>query len=261
MLFAVTQVSANPPGVPVPEPGPLSCTTQPGGDFLITAITGQSSPPLPGTFPIPATRESITPCQTVDTCFDYGYNITSPTGLNVSTTVFAISADQNLDSTNPTASVSPPGVGDTTTKFLAGAVHEYTVGFSSSSTKSATAHILITPPSAARITTVLVKSGSKTESCLIAGPGVPGNPFAPVPAKQDIVCAGGKCTCHLTFDSLGNLQTVTTDTPCTAASVSVCVSTDGGQTCQPAQSYEQITSGTGTCTTYPTKPVATTVCF
>ncbi len=165
-LLVATHVSAHfPAGVPVTPPGPFVCTTT---NFKVEAILGPS-----GEFPVDA------PCLSHpgQTCADYGYKISSlsTTGPNVDHTVFANSADQDLDRTAPTSFVSVPGAGDNTTNFLKDADHEYAVRFNSSNTKSVEAHMFIVGPSTPRISSVLIRSGTKiTESCLIAGVGVVG---------------------------------------------------------------------------------------
>src|SRR5262249_54120834 len=209
VLFAATQVSANPTGVPVAEPGPFSCggsgsPTMP--DFTITAIRGPNNE-----FPIVVACNPTGPNASRD-CADYGYTITPTSNLNINHTTVAVSADQDLDGTSPTppaAKISPPGAGDQTSGFLAKAFHEYTVRFNSLN-KDRTAHIFIVGPSAARITTLLVGGTASTdESCLIAGPGVGVAPFKPITTEQTVTCAGGKCTCELTFDAANNITSVT----------------------------------------------------
>ena len=71
------------------------------------------------------------------------------------------------------------------------------------------------------------------------------------------------CTCEITNDAAGNIASVTTSTPdCTATLTDVVVKIEvqGAIEEQPVKHFESITSGTGTCTTYPTKPKATTIC-
>jgi hypothetical protein len=115
------------------------------------------------------------------------------------------------------------------------------------------------------MTTVVVRHGNTSESCLIAGPGggTQLDPFKPVTITQSVLCAGGGCTCEITNDAAGNIESVTTSTPdCTATLTDVVVKIEvqGAIEEQPVKHFESITSGTGTCTTYPTKPKATTVC-
>jgi hypothetical protein len=161
--------------------------------------------------------------------------------------------------------VSSLGVGDNS-GFLARAQHEYTVRFNSGVTKSAEAHLIMVAPSTARMTTVLVRHGGTNESCLIAGPGGGAqlDPFKPLTQAQAVLCAGGGCTCHITNDAAGNIASVTTDTPeCTTQLTDVVVKIEVQPNVveeQAVKHFESITSGGGTCTTWPTKPKATTIC-
>jgi hypothetical protein len=178
--------------------------------------------------------------------------------------VFAVPADQDTDRTSPTAVVSTLGVGDNA-GFLVNAKHQYTVRFNSGTTKSAEAHLFMVTPSTARMTTVVVRHGNTSESCLIAGPGggTQLDPFKPVTITQAVLCAGGGCMCHITNDAAGNIESVTTDPPCTATLTDVVVKIEVAPNVveeQPVKHFESITSVGSTCTTYPTKPKATTIC-
>lgn len=203
-LFTLTEVRANPAGVPVAQPGPLSCTT---ANFKIDAVLGPNDE-----FPIPA------PCIiNGGGCSEYRYTVTKLGSKNLDHIVFAVSADQDLDSAGPSAFVTPPGPGDSATGFLANARHEYPVRVNP--TPQIPASIVITGSSSPRISTALVRSGAKNfESCLIAGPGVAGDPFQPIFREQLVLVAGGKCVAHLFFDASGDLVNVTTDPPCVAGS-------------------------------------------
>lgn len=244
-LFTATEVRANPTGVPVAQPVPLSCTTV---NFRIDAILGPN-----GEFPIPVTCVN-NPGLPDLSCADYGYNISSNT-KNVDHTVIAVSADQDLDSTSPAAFVSAPGAGDKVTGFLKNARHEYTVRFNSSKTKSVQAHVFIVGPSSPRISSVLVRSGNNdddgggiSQSCLIAGPGVAGDPFQPISLTQTVMAAGGKCVVELIFDNNGNLADIHTDTPgCEMGQGNVMIN---GEPLQNNTSPNGITFGDGTTTCY-----------
>jgi hypothetical protein len=244
--------SANPPGVPVSESPPLSCTTS-GGNFLIKAGDPFSPSFCVGTFP------AAVPC-TTGTCTEYCYSITSLTGLNPDHAVFAVSASQDLFSAAPTATVFSPGVGENTTGFLAAAFHEYAIRFDSSGTKSAAARITISGQSKSRIGTVLIRSGAKTlESCLIATPGITGDQFQPTFSSQTALVAGGKCTAHLSFDGNGNLVNVTTEPPCVTKDDPNADVLVNGTPLRNNTSPFGITFGNGTSTCYgppvPTKPL------
>lgn len=246
ILFTVTEIRAHfPNGVPVPLPAPLSCITLPGGNWQIDAITGVN-----GEFPV-----SI-PCSSAHAgklCAKYDYTITSLQGKSIAHTVVAISADQDLDSTNPSADVANPGDGDSATDFLKYARHEYAVRFNPNASVFSPS-IVIVEPTFSRISTILVTKGNTKESCLIAGPGAFRDIFQPVTTTQTVSCAAGQCTCVLTFGPDGTITAVTspdcgtTQTPLTVNG-------------EPLQFFgnQGITIGTGTQTCYPTKPIPTCV--
>lgn len=190
---AVASGSGTPPSgatPPVPESPPLSCST---ANF---SVTSSPTPATCGTGP----------------CTDYGYAISSST-KNISSTVFAVSATQLTVETAPAAYVGLPGQGDGPTDFLEWAQHEYTVRFNANYTKSFEAHIRVAGSSKPRVGTVLIKSGSSYESCLIATPGIAGDTFQPVFQSQTVTLAGGKCTATLVFDSNGDVSDIINPTP------------------------------------------------
>ena len=203
-LFMVGEASSNPPLVPVP-PAPLSCTT-PSGGWTITLVSNSMTGPIP--FPVPC----LAAANSGNTCSNYKYNVVGPTPDHV---VFAISADQDLDTVRVNSSVvnnpsvTPPGSlsGDQPTGFLFLAQHEYPVRVNPTGNPPNT-EFLIVGRSAPRISTVLVKKGKLLESCLIAGPGVPGDAFQPVFQSQRALVAGGKCLVDLVFDGNGNVVDV-----------------------------------------------------
>ena len=219
-LCAATEIRANPSGVPVTEPGPTSCTTLNGtGNFTITAELGPN-----GEFPQVVACSN--PVNAGKQCALYAYDISSPS-KNVDHTVFAVSADQNLDSTNPISpptGVNPPGVGDNATGFLVFADHEYTVAFNAAGSKRTHVEMVIVGPSAARITTMLVRSGTKiTEHCLIAGPGVasftqPITPLACVKLDQN---TSMRITRGANYCATGPVQFFTHSTDCTGTPIQV----------------------------------------
>lgn len=245
MLLTATGIRAHfPNGVPVPLPAPLSCITLPDGNWRIDAIESN------GEFPIPV------PCSANEhagkQCAEYSYTVTSLLGKSPDHVVFAVSADQDLDSAGPSANVQPPGPGDTTTGFLENARHEYPVRVNP--TPQIPASIVIVGPTSPRISTVLVRKGKISESCLIAGPGVPLDQFAPRTTTQTVSCAAGQCTCVLTFGPDGTITAVTSpdcDTTQTPLTVNG----------EPLQFFgnQGITIGSGTSTCYPTKPIPTCV--
>lgn len=240
-LFAVTEVGAHsgggsgvPPGdVPVAEPGPLSCTTT-KGNFRFTAVQVNNQ------FPVPV------PCVNPNNeCSEYRYTLTKLGSKNADHVVFAVSADLAVDSASPSATVTPPGPGDSATDFLENEYHQYPVRINP--TTHTPAKIVTKGASSPRISTVLVKSGSKFESCLIAGPGVPVGQFTAVALTQDQLVAGGKCVAHLVYDAAGNIIDVQTEPPCTVTTGDVFIN---GEKLQDNRSPNGITHGTNTCTTY-----------
>jgi hypothetical protein len=254
-LFAVTEVRANPMGVPVATPAPLQCTT-PGGGWTITAVQGPS-----GEFPVEVS--CTLPDHNGKRCFLYKYSISAPGGTP-SHVVFSVSADHDLDYAYPTSAVTPPGTasGDSSTGFLAYAQHEYPVRVNA--TPAIPAEIAVVGPSSPRISTVLVQKGKTRQSCLIAGPGVmSGSPFAPIVTSQSQVAAGGKCEVDLIYDTAGNVIDVQlasgADPGCTLTVGPVFID---GEELKDNRSPTGITHGSNTCTTYgpPTPSPSRTVC-
>lgn len=197
-----TGVTANPPGVPVGDP-PLSCTTVDskggGNNYQVEAIAPN------GEFPV------TVPCPTDpgQKCADYGYNISSPSGKKISQSLFSVSADQELDSASPApAYVAEPGDGDSTTDFLKYARHEYPVRLNAND-DALEAHIYIKGGSSSRVSTAYIRGGKLDESCLIAGPGVAGNPFTPKTVSKDVVAVGGKCEAKLHYNGKGEVVNIT----------------------------------------------------
>lgn len=259
MLCMAVEARANPSGVPVPQPVPTTCTTP---SFTITAKVGPNNE-------FPQAVPCNSPSNAGKQCAKYVYDISSL--KNIARTVVAVAADQDLDSTNPASpptGVYPPGAGDPATKFLANAVHEYAVAFTANSSKSTRVEVIIVGPSTARLSTILVKGAGSTpsssskkdergessgggeqkvESCLIAGPGVPGDPFQPMSVTKTDVVAGGKCVARLIYDGNGKLVNVTTDPPCVTYSGPVSVN---GQPLQNNTGPTGITFGNGTTTCY-----------
>lgn len=184
--------------VPFTDPAPLVCTTT---NFSVEAITGAN-----GEFPIPV------PCDTLDLakgCSDYGYRLNSPTFTKADHVLFAVSADQKVYATYPSATVTlPPGTGDRPTAFLINAKHEYPVRFNSNGTVYE-GHIYIKGSSSPRLSTALIKSGKTYESCLIAGPGIVGDPWQPRTLVENTVAAGGKCEITKHYDGNGRLVNIT----------------------------------------------------
>jgi hypothetical protein len=207
-IFSVG-ATANPPGVPVGAP-PLSCTTVSskgsGGNYSVEAILGPN-----GEFPAQAQCNG-------QACSDYGYKVSSLLGTTISQSLFAVSADQDLYSTDPSSFVAGLGDGDSTTAFLKYARHEYPIRFNSNATVFE-GHIYILGSSSPRIGTAYIRGGKVDESCLIAGPGVEGNPFVQQSVQKTVVAAGGKCQVTLHYNNKNEVTNITdlvslTSTPC-----------------------------------------------
>lgn len=199
-----TGATANPPGVPVGDP-PLSCVTVDsrggGNNYSVTAILGTN-----GEFPAVKPCDSNDPSQGM--CSDYGYTITSLSGVTISHSLFAVSSDQDLYSTDPSSFVASPGDGDSTTDFLKYAEHEYPVRFNERAS-TFDAHIYIKGSSSPRIGTAFIQGGKIDETCLIAGPGIEGNPFVQKAVSKQVVAAGGKCKATLHYNSKNEVVSIT----------------------------------------------------
>jgi hypothetical protein len=236
--------------VPFTDSAPLVCET---ANFTVVADV------VNGAFP------GTAPCTlSTGTCSDYGYTITSRTGANIDHTLIAVSADQEVDHTEPNSTISlPPGSGDSTTGFLKYAMHEYPIRFNSNGT-TYNANVYIKGRSSPRLSTVLIKSGKVYESCLIAGPGVAGDPFQPVTQFESVVVAGGKCPVTKIFDANGNLASIELD-PNAPSNCYVGNPTEvkiNGETLRNNTSKDGITFGDNTTTCYgpPTPKTPYCVC-
>ncbi len=240
--------AANPPGVPVADPVPLSCTTVNSGgggnNYLVQAMVGQNDE-----FPV-AVQCPTDPSQM---CADYGYMTTSLSGVTISHSLFAVSADQNLDSASPApASVGNLGAGDSTTGFLKYTRHEYPIRFNSNATK-VESHIYIKGISSARSSTAYIRGGKVDESCLIAGPGAPANPWAPSTVSKAVVAAGGKCAATLNYGPNGDVIGITLPpgSPCFAGKIPPgAKAVIGNEPIQYVNAPDGITFGNGTTTVY-----------
>jgi hypothetical protein len=233
--------TANPPGVPVADPTPLSCAT---ANYAVTAITGAN-----GEFPV----EVQCPTDPTQMCADYGYTMGAGSAATISQTLFAISADQELDSTNPPANIADLGAGDSTTGFLKYTQHEYPIRFNSSQTKSVETHIYIKGISSARSTTAYIRGGKIDESCLIAGPGIPRSKWTPITYNKTVVAAGGQCAAYLHYNGKGDLVNITLppDSTCFAGKIPPgAQAVIGGEPIQDVNAPDGITFGTGTTTVY-----------
>ena len=243
---------ANPPGVPVGE-APLSCTTvnsRGGGDnYLVEAITGTN-----GEYPL------IVDCpnEPGKKCSDYGYKVTQIGGETISQSLFAISADLELDSADPApANIGELGDGDSLTGFLQYTRHEYPIRFNAKG-DTIKAHIFIKNTSAPRIGTAYIRGGKIDESCLIAGPGVPGNPWVPTTSTETVVAVGGKCEATLHYSGNGKLINISLPVGSTCYAGKVpdgAVAAIGGEPIQNVNGIANgrdvpVTFGTGTTTVY-----------
>jgi len=185
---------------------PMSCTT-------VDTKSGKSSysvtanPGVNGEFP------AQVPCNPDDpsegTCSDYAYTISSLDGsTTISHTLFAASVDQEFHSASPNADVAPPGEGDSSTGFLKYSAHEYAIRFNENAT-TYNASIYMKGPSSPQLSTAYVVGGKIHESCAIAGPGIPGNPFVQQAVSQQVVAAGGKCNATLHYNSKNEVVNIT----------------------------------------------------
>lgn len=232
--------SASGQTVPVAETPPTSCTT-PTFSVSVQVNQGVANPAQCG----------------AQACDEYVYTVTSAS-YSIDHTVVAVSASQKVLSTLPGSTIAPLGVGDSATGFLKYADHEYPVRFNCSAGKSEVAKMYLPAGSKPRIGTVLVRSGTKkTESCLIATPGVaPTNPqFQPVYVTQKLLVAGGKCIADLIYDQTGQLVDVqlaaeNTNPDCRAGQPSDGVVLVNGEPLQNNVSPLGITFGTNTTTCY-----------
>jgi hypothetical protein len=239
--------TANPPGVPVEDPAPLSCMTP---NYAITAVTGTD-----GSFPV------TQPCDPNDatkgTCSLYGYRVSSRSGATISQSLFAVSADQDLYATytlpnGTSAFVANPGEGDSTTGFLKYAQHEYSVRFNANSTVFE-GYIVINGGSSPRIGTAFIRGGKLNESCLIAGPGIATNPFTPQTVAKSVVAAGGKCAATLNYNSAGKLTGISLPpgSPCFSGRLPAGAKyVIGDEPIQDVSAPDGITFGSGTTTVY-----------
>ena len=231
-----------PAGVPVATPAPLSCTT-PSGGWTISLVSNSPG----GAIPYAA------PCvgNTGKTCSVYKYTISGDT--TASHFLFTASADMDLDALNPgnTSSAAVPGAGDSTTGYLTLAKHEYPIRLNP--TPGIPVELWFVGRSKPRLSTVVVKKGGLTESCLIAGPGVGvvSDPFQPTTLTQTVLAAGGKCVANLVYDAAGNVVNVTTNTPgCSVGSPSGGTLMINGAPLKNNTSPHGITFGNGTTTCY-----------
>jgi len=246
--------TANPPGVPVADPTPLSCAT---ANYTVTAITGVN-----GEFPVAVQCVS----DSNQVCADYGYTmqVNAGSAATISQTLFAISADLDFDSSNPSpANIAALGAGDSTTGFLKYTKHEYPIRFNSSQTKSVETHIYLKGISSARSTTAYIRGGKIDESCLIAGPGVPRSQWTPLTANKTVVATGGKCAGTLHYNGKGEVVNITNVTPMVPGATCYAGKPEappepgqkvkfviGEEPIQDVNAPDGITFGTGTTTLY-----------
>ncbi len=238
-LFVAGAAISFPLGVPVLNTTPLSCTT-PSGAWTVSLVSNST-----GSIPY------ATPCVSSGNlgkiCSTYRYMITgSSTPDHV---LVNASADQDLDSLNSGSSVSSPGVGDSKTAYLKYAQHEYPITLNP--TPGAPLDVAFVGPSQPRMSTVVVSKGRTTESCLIAGPGIPRDPFLPRFLSQTALVAGGKCEVNLTFDTAGNVIDVNpaAGSSCIKYEGPVNVNVNGGPLRNNTGPHG-ITFGNGTTTCY-----------
>jgi hypothetical protein len=132
--------------------------------------------------------------------------------MTIDFTEVSVSVTQALNAalgTGSTVTVIQPAFGSSS-DFLEGALHEYTVRFDHNpNTKTpASLKIFINGSSTPRVGTVQLKGATK-QRCLIATPGTAAvNTFQPTFTTQEVILAGGKCKATLALDSLGNVADI-----------------------------------------------------
>jgi hypothetical protein len=202
-FLAAADAGAYPTGVPVVSPAPLACPND-STTGSTWSITLQSN--TPGG-PIPYSEQ----CQNnPGTCSTYEYKISTPIADHV---YVAVSSDQNLDHTVPGENagvrVFPPTIGTGPSEnFLQYAAHEYAIELTPTGSWDGVLKISVVGASVPRISTVLMAKGKTKQPCLIAGPGVAGDHFQPVPTSETVVVSGGKCKVIKVFDAAGKLTRI-----------------------------------------------------
>jgi hypothetical protein len=197
-MSAIAGAGFVPSGVPVADQAPLSCTT---ANFDVVANAGPN-----GNFPVNK------PCDSLDAtqgqCSEYYYTVTSPTSATISQSILTISANQEIYDVDATgANPSVPGTlgdGDSKTGVLEHVKHDYPIRMNAQG-DTVEARILIKGISSPKHSTMVVTGGKITESCIIAGPGVPGDVFAQTSMSKEVVAAGGKCPAKLFTNPKGEV--------------------------------------------------------
>ena len=235
---------------------PLSCTAQIGNSDTVTVEAGLTSL---GTVPYPQTVPCVDSAgnPTSGLCSEYNLKFTYSSNPNHS--FASLSTDLDLYFCDPSCAVeSTPTAGDSTTGIGANVAEQRTIRFNSNA--SVLFARIITEKSAARAGTGGGRIGKITGACLVSGPGVPGNQFSAISVTQTQLVAGGQCLALLTYDALGNLIDVTTDTPgCFVSTDPVLVN---GEPLRDNRNPNGITHGNGTCTTWgpPIPSPSRTIC-
>ncbi|HEY7674727.1 MAG TPA: hypothetical protein VH867_05820 [Burkholderiales bacterium] len=189
--------------------------------------------------------------------------------MTIDFTEVSVSVTQALNAalgTGSTVTVIQPAFGSSS-DFLEGALHEYTVRFDHSpNTKTpGLLQIFINGKSKPRVGTIQLKGATK-QRCLIATPGTaPDNTFQPVFTTQEVILAGGKCKATLVLDAGGNVADIVNpmaippyegpcivDSPTAETNFQISVN---GSPLQNNSGIHGITFGTGTTTCYgPPRP-------
>jgi hypothetical protein len=126
--------------------------------------------------------------------------------MTVDFTEVSVSVTQAVNATMPASISIQPALGSTS-NFLEGALHEYSIKFDHNpNTKTPPPlQIFITGTSKPRIGTIQLKGATK-QRCLIATPGTAvDNTFQPAFTKQEVILAGGKCKATLLLDAGGHM--------------------------------------------------------
>jgi hypothetical protein len=229
---------------------PLTCTTE---NASVVAI----SDPDTGAFPVfYKDCSELNMMYPAEPCSDFGYQVTQ-SRTNNAQSVFQVSAELELVDTDPNAFIGAIGEGDSTTNFLEYVQTDFSIRFNQDSTVEE-AHIIVFGSIAPIPSTVVTKQGQSVDSCLIAGPGVEGDPFQPVAVEQLAIVAGGGCEVKQIFDSFGNLVDIEVITEtCEKSTYPDGLFVNG----KKVQNNKNFTVGDNTCTCYGPPFPRTPICI
>ena len=181
---------------------PLSCVTADsrggGFNYMVDAIAG-----INGEFPL----EVPCPDDPLIQCADFGYMVSSLTGVTVSHTLFSADADYLIQE-DPSASMDIYAPGDGSPDgFMSHIAHEKAVRFNSNAT-TFEAHIYVVGGAEAAATTAFVQGGKIEEFCELAGPGnvdVLSDAWQPCTNEKNVTVLHGECDATLYYNCKGDL--------------------------------------------------------